>query len=84
MEEDDELLPGISSSPLFGEAHREHLLYLHTKNSSHAGRRSVVAVFGAVYFCIGASSFVLAPFFPLDVSRIRKSVHKKFLIQFKL
>ena len=84
MEEDDELLPGISSSPLFGDAHREHLLSLYTKNSSHARRRFVVAVFGVVYFCIGASSLVLAPFFPIDVSRIVKYVHLKFLIQFKL
>ena len=66
MEDDEELVPAISSSPLFGEAHREHLLSLYTKKPSNARRRFVVAVFGVVYFCIGASSYVLAPFFPLD------------------
>ncbi len=70
MAEDDEMLPAIESSSLFGDAHREHLLSLYTNKSRDARRRFIVAIFAVVYFCVGASTSVLAPFFPWKVSRI--------------
>ena len=68
MEEEDKLLPSVSSSPLFGEAHIQHLLLLHTQKQSHTRRRLVVALFAVIYFCTSASNMVLAPFFPVKVS----------------
>ena len=71
MEEEDELLPAISSSPLFGVAHRQHLLSLYDSQTiRNKRRRMIIATFAVIYFGTRASNSALGPFFPVKVSEM--------------